>query len=94
MKKHSEIGYKIAKSTPELTAIARGILTHQEKWDGTGYPLQLKGEEIPLIARIIAVVDAFDAMTYDRPYRKALSIEKAIEELENGAGKQFDKNIV
>ncbi|MHB1377062.1 MAG: histidine kinase N-terminal 7TM domain-containing protein [Candidatus Humimicrobiaceae bacterium] len=94
MKKHSEVGYKIAKSTPELTAIARGILTHQEKWDGTGYPLKLKGEEIPLIARIIAVIDAFDAMTSDRPYRKALSIAKAIEELENGAGKQFDKNIV
>ena len=94
MKKHSEIGYKIAKSTPELTSIARGILTHQEKWDGTGYPLKLKGEEIPLIARIIAVVDAFDAMTSDRPYRKALSIENAIEELKNGAGTQFDKNIV
>jgi diguanylate cyclase (GGDEF)-like protein/PAS domain S-box-containing protein len=94
MKKHSEIGYKIAKSTPELTSIAQGILTHQEKWDGTGYPLKLKGDEIPLIARIIAVADAFDAMTCDRPYRKALSIEKAIKELENGAEKQFDKNIV
>ncbi|HEY5501264.1 MAG TPA: HD domain-containing phosphohydrolase, partial [Candidatus Humimicrobiaceae bacterium] len=94
MKKHPEIGYKIARSTPELNAIAKGILTHQEKWDGTGYPLQLKGEEIPLIARIIAVIDAFDAMISDRPYRKALSIEKAIEELKNGAGTQFDKNIV
>jgi diguanylate cyclase (GGDEF)-like protein/PAS domain S-box-containing protein len=94
MKKHSEIGYKIAKSTPELTAIAKGILTHQEKWDGTGYPLQLKGEEIPLIARIVSVVDAFDAMTNDRPYRKALGVEKAIEELKNNAGTQFDKNIV
>ena len=94
MKKHSEIGYNIAKSTPELTSIAMGILTHQEKWDGTGYPLQLKGEDIPLIARIIAVVDAFDAMTTDRSYRKSLGIEKAIEELNNGAGTQFDKNIV
>ncbi|MHB1276261.1 MAG: histidine kinase N-terminal 7TM domain-containing protein [Candidatus Humimicrobiaceae bacterium] len=94
MKKHPEIGYKIAKSTPELTAISKGILTHQEKWDGTGYPLQLKGEEIPLIARIIAVVDAFDAMTNDRPYRKALGVEKAIEELKIGAGTQFDKSIV
>ena len=94
MKKHPEIGFNIAQSTPELKAIAKGILTHQEKWDGTGYPLQLKGEEIPLIARIIAVVDAFDAMTTDRPYRKALSVENAIEELKNGAGTQFDKNIV
>ena len=94
MKKHSEVGYRIAKSTPELKAIAEGILTHQEKWDGTGYPLQLKGEEIPLVARIIAVVDAFDAMVSDRPYRSALSIEKAIEELKTGAGTQFDKNIV
>jgi len=94
MKKHSEVGYRIAKSTPELKAIAKGILTHQERWDGTGYPLQLKGEEIPLIARIIAVVDAFDAMVSDRPYRSALSVEKAIEELKTGAGTQFDKNIV
>ncbi|MHB1345974.1 MAG: histidine kinase N-terminal 7TM domain-containing protein [Candidatus Humimicrobiaceae bacterium] len=94
MKKHPEIGFNIAQSTPELKAIAKGILTHQEKWDGTGYPLQLKGEEIPLIARIIAVVDAFDAMTTDRPYRKALSVEDAIVELKNGAGTQFDKNIV
>ena len=94
MKKHCEIGYKIAKSTPELKAIAKGILAHQEKWDGTGYPLQLKGEEIPLISRIIAVVDAFDAMVTDRPYRRAMDIDKAIEELKNGSGTQFDKNIV
>ncbi len=94
MKKHSEIGYKIAKSTPELNSIAKGILTHQEKWDGTGYPLQLKGEDIPLIARIIAVIDAFDAMTNDRPYRKALSVEEAVSELKIGAGTQFDSNIV
>lgn len=84
MKKHSEIGYKIAKSTSELNSIAKSILTHQEKWDSKGYPLQLKGEDIPLIARIIAVVDAFDAMTNDRPYRKALSVEEAVSELKIG----------
>jgi len=94
MKKHSEIGYKIANSIPNLVSIAMGILTHHERWDGKGYPLKLAGDSIPLNSRIIAIIDAFDAMTNDRPYRKALDISQAIDELNNGAGSQFDPRLV
>ena len=94
MKTHSEKGYRLALLLPELSHISRAILTHHERWDGTGYPLELKGEEIPLIARIVAVVDSFDAMSNDRVYSKALSIEDSIEELKRCAGTQFDPNIV
>jgi diguanylate cyclase (GGDEF)-like protein/PAS domain S-box-containing protein len=94
MKKHSEIGYKIAKSIPELSTIAIGILTHHERWDGRGYPLKLAGDNIPLNSRIVAIIDSFDAMTNDRPYRKALSGQQAIDELNSGAGNQFDHRLV
>ncbi|MBO8128763.1 MAG: diguanylate cyclase [Peptococcaceae bacterium] len=94
MQKHAEIGCRIARSSPELAHIAEAILAHHERWDGTGYPQGLKGEEIPLISRIIAIVDAYDAMTHDRPYRKAISREEAIEELKKGAGSQFDPKLV
>ena len=94
MKKHSEIGYRIILSSPELEGIADYVLHHHERWDGTGYPDGQKGEEIPLLARILSVADAYDAMTEDRVYRKALSKETAIEELRSGAGKQFDPKIV
>lgn len=90
MKKHSEIGYRIARATPELAAIADLILSHHERWDGKGYPRGLKGEEIPLACRILAVVDALDAMTNDRVYRSAMTIGEAILELEKNTGKQFD----
>lgn len=93
MKKHSEIGYRIAMSTPELTSIAEFILSHHEKWDGTGYPQGLIGEEIPLLSRILSIVDAYDAMTNDRVYRKALPFETAIDEIKKGSGTQFDPNI-
>ncbi len=94
MKKHPEIGYRIAASSIELLIIAEGILTHHERWDGKGYPKGLAGEEIPLIARIIFVVDSFDAMISGRPYRKALSINDAVSELKRCSGTQFDPQIV
>lgn len=93
MKKHPEIGYRIAQATPELTVVADLILSHHERWDGMGYPRGLKEEQIPLACRILSVVDAFDAMTNDRIYRKALTVYEAILELESNAGKQFDPRI-
>lgn len=94
IKKHPEIGYRIAQTVPELLTIADYILAHHERWDGKGYPRGLAGDEIPLSARILAVVDAYDAITQDRPYRKALSKKKAISELQRNAGTQFDPKIV
>lgn len=94
MKRHSEIGYRIAQSTPELSMVAELILSHHERWDGTGYPRKLKGEEIPILCRILAVADSYDAMTNDRVYRKALPMQKVVAELEENAGTQFDPEVV
>jgi len=94
MRKHPVIGYRIAMSSVDLQHIALNILHHHERWDGTGYPDKLKGEEIPVMARILAIADAFDAMTSDRPYRSKMSKEQAIEELKRCAGCQFDEFIV
>lgn len=94
MKTHPEIGCRIALSVPEIASIADYILSHHERWDGTGYPRGLKGEEIPLLSRILAISDAYDAMTEGRIYRKAISSEEAAEEIKNNSGGQFDPEIV
>ncbi|TEB12270.1 Cyclic di-GMP phosphodiesterase response regulator RpfG [Pelotomaculum propionicicum] len=94
MQRHSEIGHRIAQSAPDLAPIADWILKHHEWWDGSGYPLGLKEEEIPLECRILAIADAYDAMTNDRPYRKAMPHETAVGELEKSAGVQFDPELV
>ena len=94
LKKHPEIGYRIAKSSPEIASIADLIHTHHERYDGTGYPMQLKGTDIPLLSRIIAVVDSFDAMTEDRVYRKRIPLEAAVSEITKNSGSQYDPKIV
>lgn len=94
MKRHSEIGYRIAQSAPDLLPIADQILRHHEWWNGEGYPFGIKEADIPLECRILAISDAYDAMTSDRPYRKAMSQEKAFKELINHAGIQFDPKLV
>jgi diguanylate cyclase (GGDEF)-like protein/PAS domain S-box-containing protein len=94
MKRHPEIGYKIAQSSPQLLKIADGILYHHEWWDGTGYPHGLTGENIPVISRILAISDAYDVMTHNRVYKKAVSKKKATEELARCSGTQFDPNLV
>jgi diguanylate cyclase (GGDEF)-like protein len=94
MKTHTNIGYRIAKSTPELAHIAESILAHHEKYDGAGYPNGLKGEEIPLLSRIINIVDSFDVLTHKRIYKDASNNEYALEELKRCSGTQFDPYIV
>jgi len=94
IRRHPEVGAEIVAPLRRLSRVIPLIRHHQERWDGTGYPDGLKGEEIPLGARILAAVDAYVAMTEDRPYRTALSHEQAIEELRRQAGKQFDPRVV
>lgn len=94
IRKHPEIGYRIAKSIPELADIAELILYHHERWDGKGYPHELKGEEIPLLSRIFSVVDVYDAITQNKPHRKAMCFDEAIDFLLKNKGTQFDPYIV
>lgn len=94
MKTHTTKGYEILKAADEYSDIARYALTHHEKYDGTGYPHGFAGEEIPLFSRIISICDAYEAMTADRPYRMAQSVEYAINELRRCSGTQFDPWLV
>jgi response regulator RpfG family c-di-GMP phosphodiesterase len=94
MREHPVHGQKILRGIEFLEGAARVVAQHHEKWDGSGYPLGLRGEEIDLNARIFAVADAFDAITSDRVYRAGRSYEAALEELETFAGRQFDPRVV
>jgi putative nucleotidyltransferase with HDIG domain len=94
MRKHPQIGYSILQSIEFLSPAAEIVLCHQERWDGNGYPNRLSCLDIPLGARIFAVVDTLDAMTSDRPYRKAMSFEIALNEIRMCSGTQFDPQVV
>jgi diguanylate cyclase (GGDEF)-like protein len=94
MKRHPETGYRILSTLPEYGEIALDILSHHERYDGKGYPRGIKGEDIPIRARIISVADAYDAMTSDRPYRKKMTHEEAVTELIDNKGTQFDPKII
>ena len=94
IKKHCEAGYKITRNITDSDEVCNGVLFHHEKWDGTGYPQGLKGEEIPIFARIICVADSFDAMTSDRVYQKRKTEDEAIAEIIRCSGTQFDPTVV
>ena len=94
MREHSLIGYRMAKNIPDFAPIAQEILYHHEHWDGTGYPDGLKGEKIPLLSRIISIVDSYDAMQSRRPYKGAVNKTEALKEIKKCAGTQFDPQLV
>ncbi len=94
IKRHSEIGYQILKSVDLYTSLAEIILHHHERWDGNGYPYGLAGEEIPLLSRIIAITDAYEAISSDRPYRTGRSHREALLEIQKHSGTQFDPKLV
>lgn len=94
MRKHTLIGERIIASAPALVPVARLVRSSHERWDGEGYPDRLKGEQIPLGSRIVTVCDAYQAMVSERPYSVAMRPARALEELSNGAGSQFDPTVV
>jgi HD-GYP domain-containing protein (c-di-GMP phosphodiesterase class II) len=93
MMKHPEMGYRMLRHIEYFEPALEIVLCHQERWDGSGYPRGLRGEKIPLGARIFAIVDTFDAMTSDRPYRRARTVNEAREEVRRCAGTQFDPEV-
>jgi len=94
IEKHPGIGFSILKHIKEFDDVTLGVKYHHEFYNGNGYPSGLAGDDIPLMASIISVADCFDAMTSDRPYRKALPIKVAIKEIKDNSGKQFNPIIV
>jgi cyclic di-GMP phosphodiesterase len=94
MQQHAQLGYQMLRKIPFLHEAANIVYSHQERFDGTGYPRGLKGDQIPLGARVFAIADTFDAVTSDRPYRAAQSISSGRREIERQSGKQFDPDIV
>lgn len=94
LERHPEAGYRILNSIEELSQLALSVMSHHENWDGSGYPKGLKGEDIPLYARIVAIAEHYDEMTNDRPYRKAIDKQTALNEITKIAGKRFDENLV
>ncbi len=94
VQQHPEIGQRILEEARQLQDLITAILYHHERWDGTGYPERLHGNQIPLMARIVGIMDSYRAMTSDRPYRKAMNQDVALAELEKGAGSQFDPKLV
>ena len=94
MKEHAYHGYQIVKKIPFLAEAADIVYSHQERFDGTGYPRSLKGEQIPLGARIVAVANTLDSITSDRIYRAAQTLQAAREEIAKWAGRQFDPEVV
>lgn len=94
IKKHPEWGYQTLKDSTELKDIAKYILYHHERWDGSGYPEGLRGEDIPLVSQIVSLADAWDAMCSDRSYRKALTKEEAVKRIVTNRGKQFSPSVV
>jgi HD-GYP domain-containing protein (c-di-GMP phosphodiesterase class II) len=94
MKKHPILGAKMLESVGVLKTILPYVLYHQERFDGRGYPFGLSGREIPIEGRILAVMDTLDAITSDRPYRKGMTVEEALTEIQKYRGTQFDPDIV
>jgi len=94
IKRHPEIGHRILKDLPQFDDVLPGVMHHHERWDGGGYPHGLKGDQIPLVARILALADTFDAMSSNRSYRPALSRDRVIDEFRRCAGGQFDPDLV
>ena len=94
MKKHPEFGWAVLRHVPGMERASLMILHHHESFDGRGYPAGLKGQEIPVISRIVSVIDAFDAMVSNRPYREGLPVEEAIRRLVSDRGRQFDPKVV
>lgn len=94
IKKHPEIGYRIAGATGEFAHVAEEILSHHERWDGSGYPRGLKGRQIPLLARITSIADAYEVMSNGRPYKKAFSEDQVLAEFRKCSGSQFDPDLV